>query len=545
MTKVQVEYNPYVRETKVLFNGNKPRINSIVEKYKKYLLNDWINEVPIVFYNEMNGYDFDLEFIGTALDYKELKDSFSNNGITEDKVRFFHKNEFQSREDKLIKLQELFVWLTNNTNRKLDIEEFKANNIDMFEDSFPIVVVGSGIEESFKYDNVNIQVERLDTVNSLAGTDLEEVPIIICINPENCKNLNTTIHYINSRSDLKKEQIFFWISPMLNKDSISRKIIDLGVQIPLIVKGINDVVIKKYFEIHPLTTYLYESLNILREKKEEIRIILESENEEFEISNEEIVAKIRTYESRIENLKEAISFFNNIDNLNIPNEWKEIESDFIKIAMQWKPKKTLINGDEEANNMAQQFESDIANAYIKFKTAISGEVSKVRTDISRKCLEVFEDAIWDSSLIKTSMVKSNTVIAPNISDIKTGLLAFRNEHYEKAKSGFFENIFQNNSSEEKEDVLVVTYSCKAWRGYVETLISKCSKTYLDDCINELNRFYKENSEEYLKYLNDVLNTQIEMKNNLASQLSEDNAKLQQDNDWLVDFEDMIKAIERD
>ncbi len=33
MAKVELNYNPYLLETKVTFNGNEPRINSLIEKY--------------------------------------------------------------------------------------------------------------------------------------------------------------------------------------------------------------------------------------------------------------------------------------------------------------------------------------------------------------------------------------------------------------------------------------------------------------------------------------------------------------------------------
>ena len=32
----------------------------------------WVEHIPRILYDEMNGYDFDLEFSGTELDYNEL-----------------------------------------------------------------------------------------------------------------------------------------------------------------------------------------------------------------------------------------------------------------------------------------------------------------------------------------------------------------------------------------------------------------------------------------------------------------------------------------
>ena len=68
MIKADLSYNPYIRELKVQFNGHPPRINSMIEKYQRRPLQDWIAEIPQIFHDEMNGYGFQLDFYGTELD---------------------------------------------------------------------------------------------------------------------------------------------------------------------------------------------------------------------------------------------------------------------------------------------------------------------------------------------------------------------------------------------------------------------------------------------------------------------------------------------
>ena len=70
MAKVELKYNPYLVETEIIFNGIKPRINSLVEKYQHESLQFWVRKVPYIFHDEMNGYDFDLEFSGTNTDFE-------------------------------------------------------------------------------------------------------------------------------------------------------------------------------------------------------------------------------------------------------------------------------------------------------------------------------------------------------------------------------------------------------------------------------------------------------------------------------------------
>ncbi len=59
MVKAELRYNPYALKTEVRFNGRKPRINSLVEKYIGGSLEDWIDKVPGIFAGEMNGYGFE------------------------------------------------------------------------------------------------------------------------------------------------------------------------------------------------------------------------------------------------------------------------------------------------------------------------------------------------------------------------------------------------------------------------------------------------------------------------------------------------------
>lgn len=76
MVNAELQHNPYLLETEVKFNGQNPKINSQIEKYENKLLADWVKDVPRMFYDEMNGYDFDLFFSGTEYDFQKLQQTF-------------------------------------------------------------------------------------------------------------------------------------------------------------------------------------------------------------------------------------------------------------------------------------------------------------------------------------------------------------------------------------------------------------------------------------------------------------------------------------
>lgn len=98
MIRTELDYNPYLIETKIKFNGNQPRINSLVEKYEKSKLQTWIKDVPKIFHDEMNGYDFEFLFSGTELEFEDLKKSFANANVSSEDVKLIHANKLEARE---------------------------------------------------------------------------------------------------------------------------------------------------------------------------------------------------------------------------------------------------------------------------------------------------------------------------------------------------------------------------------------------------------------------------------------------------------------
>ena len=131
MVKTELSYNPYLLETIVRFNGQEPRINSLIEKYQDGKLQKWIEKLPQIFHDEMNGYGFELIYSGVEADYKRIIEAFKRAGVSEDEVEFFYKNELEDPITKNTRFDELLSWLENNRNRRFDYEEFKLQNREL------------------------------------------------------------------------------------------------------------------------------------------------------------------------------------------------------------------------------------------------------------------------------------------------------------------------------------------------------------------------------------------------------------------------------
>ena len=251
MVKAELIYNPYLLETIVRFNGQEPRINSLVEKYQDQPLQYWINMVPQIFYDEMNGYDFELEFSGTRTDFEELKRSFIHAGVTEEEVKIFLKNESYDRKTMHEKVTEVLEWLKTNPNDRFDCDGFNRRNHDLLEESYPLIVLHSKNVELFSLEDTVFSPERIDSVRELDQTNLTNTPIVICVSKKTKNQLIADIEYMQKRHDVMETQLFFFISKELEESSTVRMIRDLGIKRPEIVSSLKDDAITKYFELYP------------------------------------------------------------------------------------------------------------------------------------------------------------------------------------------------------------------------------------------------------------------------------------------------------
>lgn len=140
MVTAELSHNPYLLQTKVKFNGQEPRINCQIEKYDTLPLKDWVHLVPDIFYNEMNGFDFDLYFVGTGSDFYEVCNAFKNANISEDSVHVIYKNKLESADVKSKEVDSIIEWLKQNRNRKFDFDAFWTDYSEFFEGTYPFIM---------------------------------------------------------------------------------------------------------------------------------------------------------------------------------------------------------------------------------------------------------------------------------------------------------------------------------------------------------------------------------------------------------------------
>lgn len=90
MKKVKIKYNPYIVETEITVDGQKPKANSALNVGKKRL-QEWVEKFPQILLDEYRDSNVTIDFTGTVSDYEDIESSFNS---YKDKISFtcnFHK----------------------------------------------------------------------------------------------------------------------------------------------------------------------------------------------------------------------------------------------------------------------------------------------------------------------------------------------------------------------------------------------------------------------------------------------------------------------
>ena len=321
MVKTELEYNPYLMEINVKFNGREPRVNSLIEKYKKSVLQDWMKELPEIFYNEMNGYDFELEFTGTVKDYEDLRNIFISNGVDDNLVHIIHKNELDARNEKMKQIRELIEWISNNDNKRFSFEKFSIKNDELLDGVYNFIIIqGRNVDTSY-FSDKNMSFEYIEDITKLDDTELSNTPILICINNDSVSDLQKNIDYIMKRVEIKEKQIFFSIDTELIEKEIVRIIKDMGIEYPQLISSLDDEKILSYIWIYPITDYIKQFIKMAKYDFVKIRDEVETEKTAREESNKVIYEQLDKIEALIVCMKDVCDKIINRDNLNISDEW--------------------------------------------------------------------------------------------------------------------------------------------------------------------------------------------------------------------------------
>lgn len=540
MIKAELSYNPYIKSIQVKFNGQPPRINSLVEKHQDSPLQDWVSDIPSIFHDEMNGYGFGLDFYGTQLDYTELCSAFQKQGVSEGDVQIVLKDELESRETKIERIHELLDWLNANRYRNFDYDSFSLEHHDLFESEFVCIVLkGNTVKPELK----NISIERVNDANELAHTDLTHTPIMFCIAPETLYTLQSDLMQLRQRKDITDEQLFFCIDPRLQVNPVRRVLMDHGIDEPRIVADINDTLVQNYFLIYPFTDFISSAIEVLRKTHESLALIVNEDNQKNQLKGDQTQEHLSKIAENIQRIQESDVSILASDHVDFPTEYRDITKDFVDKLSNWESRKTKITDTNAAKNAAANFNT----AMQRFAAECCSQLNQITLGYAQNIYLAFQRyytyAAPDGDYKDQIDFQIGTDYV-NITDQTESLLTLKEEHYVDPKAKGLMQLFRTSEPESSQPILETTYYYKAWREHMLLAAIPVIDSYVNEKFTLLTEYTQKLSAAYHQQMQELLQAETVKKENITANLSEDEKLLQADNDWLENFTSQLEKIER-
>ncbi|WP_026834963.1 hypothetical protein [Eubacterium xylanophilum] len=544
MVKVEMKFNPYMMEYRFIFNGNVPRINSQVEKYVAAPLSAWACRVPEILYNEMNGYDFELEFIGTKLDYDEIVGAFAAENVREPEVVFDLKKEIISRKEIVAKIAELRKWLAENQGRYNGLED---SDNDLLDEDCTVIVVGDRDLGQYSFEGIKISLEYISDSVEFENVDLTDIPIVVDCASMSFDKMMDIITSILKRHDVKQRQIFFLMND-INKETI-RVLEDIGVKNPNIIKQIDDNLFWKYIEFYPITSYIRKYIDIMRAKVERLRTEFEEEMKTGDLQNEVNQIDMDDIDKQIELVKEGLKNIEEYKSQKIENitsdfsSWQKIYSELLEKVLEWKSMKLRIVGFDEGAKMAENYNNYFQQNYDEFYKQFDWLYFVYKKSISDEGRRIFREATPDMIEDDYSEIDDQKFEKKEIPDISAELLVLKDKTYEKPKEGIIGTFISGITDTLEEPDIVVEYNCRVWRQTVE---KKVSGVITEEYIKRMKALedHKDNMTSfYESRLNEILSELKEKQEGISSQMTDDQNARRAEISWLTDFDGKLREIE--
>ena len=551
MVTATLSYNPYLVKTQIKFNNNKPRINSLVEKYQNEKLQSWIQQLPQIFHDEMNGYDFDLQFKGTPLDFKELQkvidnvnDGLEKSGSSK-RIKLTFAYKIEDRKEKLQLLRDLLQWLDANENSHFEKEKFLLENDRVFDESCSFIIMqGRGLDTSRLQDR-GISVEEVDSTDELKDTDLTNTPILICVDRSTLPGLQETIRYFTKRKKEKKdvipEQVFFYIHPSVNRDNAKRIICDLGVQNPRIVEDAQDQQILSFIELYPVTDHIAGAVKLLRQQIDKMQGIFTEEERTSLQSNADVPQKLELANTELKLLKLTKESFEKNTELQIPDDWQSYYDELIEGILNWKKNKTKTTRVDEAAAMAVMFDNEIKRLYGLFEQKLSESLFKMKEATDIHLLQLYKCAKADPDF-KPALPNLQQVNSEELPVYISELMELKEEKYVPGTNDF--DIMGIFFKPNKQDlVLETSYYYQKWREYIKTQVEPIAERLLENSFAAFRTYNTETREIYRDHLEELIFHKKEAIEKTKKNLSAEEMKVQADIAWLQVLNEQVTAIE--
>lgn len=543
MVKVELKYNPYVLETKVYFNGQLPKINSQIEKFENKRLFVWSDKLLDILYSEMNGYDFDLDFSGTKVDYEKIKYLIEKNHLNSE-IRLNFVNRLEEAAKKCRRFKEMITWLKRSSIEEFHFPEFwEINQEYMIENNLLYVLVDKKVAD-FSIEDLDVNVESIDSISQLPE-NIGFYPVLLVLDADKEAEFRQNLLALLQRKDLIADQIFILISENVNLAYYIRLINDLGLKQPQFIHSIDSPLIYDYFENYVRIDFLFKALKILETQKDMTSSKLDQKFETMKQNNREIFEKISKLDKEIADIQSAIEQFENWHLVMYKNEFEKLYVQLNETITHWKSRTKQIRNDSEAEKMMKELQGLTEKSLFEFKNA----ANRLFDDKLSELMNIFSRLYKDSNIQDSFYVHSRNELIISKYEVKNfseKLRALRQERLVPKEDifGLINRIVKNEQNKIQELVPDITYDLDKFREIACNETLPIAQNLLIDIENRLQSIQLYIVDEYKIHLSTILNEKLLEKANEANQLSAAEKHLQDKKDWLIEFSGQLFEIER-
>ena len=415
MVSAELSHNPYLLETKALFNGHKPQPNSAIHKYEHTPLVDWVEVVPQIFHDEMNGYDFDFMFSGTDEDFMAVKDAFEMAGVPESSVRMIRKGVLDGPPEKLDGIFNLIRWLGESRNPHLELDTLFRENNALVDTSFTLIELYG--EPSTKA-GPNVSVEHYDRPQSFDRANLANTPILVNVDPQSVRLLSQDLRHLLSRDDVTGRQLFFVIHKTLSVPRVTRVLIDLGVRKPQVVRSIEDGEINRYIRGHQMSEYIQNVIRIMDAEigriEREVKEDRTSQHRSGVIKDE----KIATLDDEISRLKFIYLLLSQLPTIEQPREFSQYRQQLEEAILCWWGHKQRLEGESQGTILASDLNRTVQQLIETLHSSLVDSTIEAQKRINFELSETYAQAGIDESfrLCASPISFAETPRMPDLTD---------------------------------------------------------------------------------------------------------------------------------
>ena len=543
MVKVEFKYNPYVLETKVYFNGQLPKINSQIEKFENKRLFVWSDKLLDILYSEMNGYDFDLDFSGTKVDYEKIKYLIEKNHLNSE-IRLNFVNRLEEAAKKCRRFKEMITWLKRSSIEEFHFPEFwEINQEYMIENNLLYVLVDKKVAD-FSIEDLDVNVESIDSISQLPE-NIGFYPVLLVLDADKEAEFRQNLLALLQRKDLIADQIFILISENVNLAYYIRLINDLGLKQPQFIHSIDSPLIYDYFENYVRIDFLFKALKILETQKDMTSSKLDQKFETMKQNNREIFEKISKLDKEIADIQSSIEQFENWRLVMYKNEFEKLYVQLNETITHWKSRTKQIRNDSEAEKMMKELQGLTEKSLFEFKNA----ANRLFDDKLSELMNIFSRLYKDSNIQDSFYVHSRNELIISKYEVKNfseKLRVLRQERLVPKEDifGLINRIVKNEQNKIQELVPDITYDLDKFREIACNETLPIAQNLLIDIENRLQSIQLYIVDEYKIHLSTILNEKLLEKANEANQLSAAEKHLQDKKDWLIEFSGQLFEIER-